>query len=732
MKKVSSTTSLAPTDWLQAIISAHPEMPLELLKQSFSYATAHHQALAPYDINSLNLGMSMADELLNLQADPYLVSAALVFPSVQQFTLLHLDKHLDPAVSKLIIAAQAIAQIERTFDQAASSKADHADKLRKMLLAIIDDMRVVILKLVERLAILRALRSKEVALQQKTAHVVREIYAPLANRLGIGQIKWQLEDWSFRYLNPEAYQDIKKKLNMRRQDREAYVAHMLQHIQDLFEQSHIPIISVNGRAKHIYSIYRKITRKQVEFEEIYDAIALRILVPSLSDCYHALSLVHNHFEPIAKEFDDYIAHPKSNGYRSIHTAVVSPDKKSIEIQIRTPAMHEEAELGIAAHWAYKEGGHPNSVQTAKINWLREVMAWQQELSEKESTADLPNNLFADRIYVFTPQGDIIDLPEGSTPLDFAYHVHSDIGHRCRGAQVNGALVSLTHSLKTGDQVHIQTSKESKPSRDWLNPESAYLKTTRAKSKVTHWFRAQHFQQNWEKGQGIWEKAIKGKGLPRSPLTPEVCKHFNFKKPDALLAALGSGDLSVQAVLQQLQALDKAPLQPATTPLSSVTSSPNILKKKRPSSQSHVNIAGVDNLLTQLAKCCKPIPGDAIIGYITQGRGVNIHRKNCRNLHEILEKNPGRLIKANWGEENTHHYPVDLIIEAHEKHGLVRDVTHIIASEKISLLHIHSTHNPSSNHTLLQITIEVDSLDPLKQILQLIRQIPEVIRAERQL
>lgn len=684
----------------------------------------------------IETSMALTDNLIHLNADQELIQAALLYYIYPSISATQMSKLASRRVNKLIVGAHNLEQIEVLSQKSNPSREGHTDKLRKMLLAIVDDVRVVVLKLAEQLVRMKTLRQAAPFEQQAAAKVVSEIYAPLANRLGIGQLKWQLEDWAFRYSNPDAYQDLKKALNMRRQDRETYVHDTIDEISKLLQQEHISRYDISGRAKHIYSIHKKINRKHVDFAEIYDAIALRVLVHSIEDCYKVLSVVHSRWEHIPQEFDDYISNPKPNGYRSIHTAVIGPENKNIEIQIRTQAMHDEAELGVAAHWAYKEGGSATSNYDEKIAWLRQVMAWQQEVSHQQNEAtgeDIPHdqqleNLFSDRVYVFTPQGDIIDLPEKATPLDFAYYVHSDIGHRCRGAKVNGALVPLTYHLKTGDIVAVQTAKESKPSRDWLNPDSGYLQSPKARSKVAHWFRRQNYDENIEKGQQLWEKLYRTKQIPKTALH-DAYKKFNFKSVDGLLAALGSGDISTAALLQQIQSDD---LDANTQEQSAVLKSTSKLDKRLATSnqRSTVNIAGVDNLLSQLAQCCKPIPGDAIIGYITQGRGVTVHRSDCHNVLHAQQNSPQRIVAAEWGSDIPGSYLVDLNLQANNTNNLIRDITQLISAEKIPLMGIHSQCARNDDTVMIHLTIEISSLAPLQKLIQKLRELPGINAIER--
>jgi GTP pyrophosphokinase len=710
-------------DWLETTQEHYPHLNATHLQVACSLITPENATFS-YD---------MATSLLELNADEPLIIAALAFKSAQDLSRNQLRKHFDPVVTKLIMGTHNIQKIEDLSQQANLTREGHADNLRKMLLAMVDDVRVVVLKLMEQLATLRSLREAPPAAQKEAALRVQHMYAPLANRLGIGQIKWQLEDWSFRYLQREKYSELKAALNMRREDREVYVTTVIADITHMMELSDIKQFDITGRAKHIYSIYKKIERKQVGFEEIYDAIALRILVKDIKDCYTVLSIVHSEWEHIPQEFDDYVSKPKPNGYRSIHTAVVGPDKKNIEIQIRTFAMHSEAELGVAAHWLYKEGsGNKGSNYEEKIDWLRQVMAWQQELSETDDNKvqhdTTPSTIFDDRVYVFTPNGDIIDLQAGATPLDFAYHIHSDIGHRCRGGNVNGALVPLTYTLKTGDRVSIQTAKEGKPSRDWLNAESGYIKTHRARTKIAHWFRQENFQQHYEAGLILWDKTWRQKNIDRHSLS-KIHAHFNFKSADRLLAAIGANDINPSAIVQYIRAQDKT----KNDHLEMADEQPTI-KKQKPHKpvhgKSHIHIAGVDNVLTLLAKCCKPIPGDSIIGYITKGRGITVHQTHCHNVLYAQQKEPARLINVSWGADDNHSYSVDLIIHAEDRKGLVRDISNIVLQEKLNLLGMHTHTSKTQGLARIELTLEINNLDPLNKTLSLLRQLPGVDAIER--
>lgn len=491
-------------DWLVSRQADHAYLDLDLLQRACSLV--HH-----LDQTLLTQGLSIADELLLLNCDNQTLAAAIIYPVIDhhQPEEILLEKFLPNEVYHLAHGVKKMDAIQ----QSSRSDRSRADNLRKMCLAMVDDVRIVLIKLSEQLVLLKSLRQCPPDRQQKIAQQVMNIYAPLANRLGVGQMKWQMEDLAFRYLNTDEYRKISQALKMRRQDREFFIKDMIKQLHHLLEGAGVHNAEISGRAKHIYSIHRKIQRKRVDFSEIYDTSAVRILVKTIEDCYKALSVAHTEWPHISREFDDYIAKPKPNGYRSIHTVIVSKENINVEIQIRTFQMHEEAELGVAAHWQYKEGAAKQSSYSEKINWLRHIMDWQKEVSAPQE-GQLYKKIFEDRVYVFTPGGDVFDLEAGATPLDFAYHVHTLIGHRCRGAKVNDIMVPLTHQLRTGDQVAIITGKEPQPSRDWLNPAAHYLKTNAALQKVRSWFKRQEQEKHLAAGLSLWEKNCRREGISK--------------------------------------------------------------------------------------------------------------------------------------------------------------------------------------------------------------------------
>lgn len=725
----SSDGDINLENWLQHISQRYHLKNLSLLRQAGVLAQlAGAERAAPNGESCFHQGLSMAEILAELNLDEETLAAAIVYSSVR-YGDLNLDdvtEHLGAKVTKLVTGTKQMEAINVLSEQHPdhSHDATTIDNIRKMLLAMVDDIGVVLIKLAERLCFLRNLTIYNETKKRALAKETMDIYAPLANRLGIGQLKWQLEDLSFRYLAPDEYKQISTALKLRRIERDQYIRDFIASLYELLKPYQIANLKISGRSKHIYSIYRKMQRKRVSFDEIYDVTAVRVLVDSIADCYTVLSHVHTQWQHIPKEFDDYIATPKPNGYQSIHTVVYGPTHRAVEIQIRTNEMHEKAELGVAAHWLYKEGKHKLTSYEEKIAWLRQVLDWQKEVAQDNTIKqEIQTQLFDDRAYVFTPNGAVLDLPKGATPLDFAYHIHSELGNRCRGAKVNSHIVPLTYQLNTGDRVEILTVKSGQPSRDWINPHLNYLKTARAKAKVMQWFRKQDIEKNIAAGQLELEKELKRLGLKNIDIENTANK-LHYKTKEDMLAALGRGDLRINAILQIIQ-------PPSELPVSNEIS----IKIETPRTKSSevatdFDIHGVGNLLTHIARCCKPIPGDPITGYITQGRGISIHRKDCPNILSSSERHQEKLIAVNWGSKILDTYPVDLVINAYERQGLIRDITSLLANENISLLGINSTTNKATNITHISLTIEVNSLAPLSKILAHLNQVPNVYEVKR--
>lgn len=713
--------------WLQSLDEKYQLKNTVLLHQAASLAQLAGAARAtPNGESCLHQGLTMAEILAELNLDEETLAAALVYSSVC-YAALNLEdvaEHLGNKVAQLIKGSRQMDAINILHGENYHSH-DPAtiDNVRKMLLAMVDDVSVVLIKLAERLCILRNIAIFNDTRKKQAAKETMDIYAPLANRLGIGQLKWQLEDFSFRYLQPDEYKKISNALNERRIDRENYIREVTSELKHLMQAAGLQQFKISGRAKHIYSIYRKMTRKKVDIEEIYDVSAFRILAATIEDCYVALSAVHTRWPHVKKEFDDYITSPKPNGYRSIHTAVLGPDNKHIEIQIRTQQMHDESELGVAAHWIYKEGNvrKPSSYEE-KIAWLRQVMDWQKEVAKTEAAkAEIQTELFDDRIYVFTPNSQVLDLPKGATPLDFAYQVHSELGHRCRGAKVNGHIVPLTYHLNTGERVEILTVKEGHPSRDWLNPHLNYVTTTRAKAKILQWFRKLDYDKNLAEGRALVDKEQRRLGIKTIELDQAAHK-LNYKTGHDLLAALGRGDLGLATLINVIAPTTE------TTPVEEIIK-PELGKSKLSESLTDIDIHGVGNLLTHIALCCKPVPGDAIMGYVTIGRGISIHRRDCPNIN-TKGQNDERIVQVSWGNKIHKHYAVDLAIIAHEDASLIRNLTALLATENIPLHSLINNSKKDSSSLHILITIEVSSTSSLNKILAIINQLPNVYDVRR--
>jgi GTP pyrophosphokinase len=681
--------------------------------------------------SSFLTGLEMAEILADLHLDTDSLKAAVIYRAVRErkTSLESVSKMAGVGIAKLIegvLRMAAIAAVMNPEKKVVLGQAsDQLDNLRKMLVAMVDDVRVALIKLAERTCAIRAVKTAPADKRQRVAREVFDIYAPLAHRLGIGHLKWELEDLSFRYLEPDAYMRIAKLLDEKRLDRENYIRNVEKSLIDALARVGIEA-EVTGRAKHIYSIWRKMKRKNIDFYQVYDIRAVRVLVPEIRDCYAALGVVHNIWQHIPKEFDDYIATPKENGYRSLHTAVLGPEGKVLEVQIRTQDMHDEAELGVCAHWRYKEGstGRTGSYDD-KIAWLRQVLEWQEELGDTGVSSVLSQfseDIIDERIYVFTPDGHVVDLASGATPLDFAYHIHTEVGHRCRGAKVNGRIVPLNYHLQTGEQVEILKGNEARPSRDWLQPSLGFLGTSRARAKVIHWFKQQDRSRNIEDGREILEKEFKRLDMGKMSMD-RLAVLLGLKSSEDVYAAVGAGDLRVSQVLNGIQELEGDQPQQELLPLD--TRRPRINPVT-----SEFSINGVDNLMTSIAGCCKPVPGDEVVGYISVGKGVTVHRKNCREVARLTEINPDRIIDVSWSAEAGQVYPVDIFIKAYDRTGLLRDITQLLAGERVNVTAVNTLSDRSDNTATMALTIEIHSLAALGDVLARINQLPNVIEVKR--
>ncbi|MFT5653358.1 MAG: RelA/SpoT family (p)ppGpp synthetase [Psychromonas sp.] len=683
----------------------------------------------------LELGTEMVEILVTLNMDMDTLSAALIFPLLdhQIITQEQVNEWWPKRVAKLVKGATDMEGIRALQNQGGQSNNDaQVDNLRNMLLAMVEDVRAVVIKLAERICYLRQIKSADKNKRLLVASEISSIYAPLANRLGIGQLKWELEDLSFRYLEPEIYKKIAKQLAEKRIDREHYIENFVNTVKESLQEMDVEGTAY-GRPKHIYSIYRKMQKKNLQFEDLYDVRAVRVVVEKLQDCYAALGAIHTKWRHIPSEFDDYIANSKANGYQSLHTVVLGPEGKAVEVQIRTRKMHEDSELGVAAHWKYKEGsagGKASSGYEEKIAWLRKILAWQEDIADSDDLVDeVRSQVFDDRVYVFTPKGEVIDLPAGATPLDFAYYIHSQVGHRCIGAKVANHIVPFTYHLKTGDQVEILTQKEPNPSRDWLNPNLGYINAPRARNKVSSWFRKQDRDKNVQAGRELLETELAKLKLKLSDLPPAIAR-FNVSCVEDIFAGVGNGDLRINQLLnflddyhhqQTLAEQDQAALEALAKRRNSFVAKPV---------GDNITIQGESNLLHSIARCCQPIPGEPIEGYITQGRGISVHRKACEQLADLREANPERLVEASWGDSNSSGYSLTLRLEALDRSGLLKDVSTLLSNEKVNVLGVNSMTNVKTQTAIIDLDLEIHTSNNIAKIQNKIKQLKDVLQVRR--
>lgn len=710
MVKTLSHTG-TPQEWLSIVAASRPQQDIALLQS----------ALNLYDVKilpSLEKALGIADILFHLGLDAESLTSALLYPALQsgEINLDTITETFGLSCSKQLRDALQMQSLGK-FQQVEQRKAHQTENLRKMILAMVTDVRAVLIILAERLWQLRLAKSLNPTEQKKLAHETLEVYAPLANRLGVWQIKWEMEDLCLRYIEPETYTKIAKSLVTRRAEREAYIKKFIDVLTQELKLASLSHFEISGRVKHIYSIYNKMMRKKSEFREIYDITAVRVLVDSIDACYTVLSILQNNYEQIPHEFDDYISQPKPNGYRSIHSVVIGPEDRNVEVQVRTFEMHNEAELGVASHWRYKEGILQTSDYEAKIALLRQVMAWQKEISHTETKP--VHDIFADRVYVFTPTGEIVDLAKTATPLDFAYHIHSEVGHRCRGAKVDNKIVPLTYQLQTGQRVEILTAKQSKPSRDWLNPHLGFLNTQRARAKLAHWFREIDSANNIPIGREILDRELKKAGITGKVDLEAFAAKLTYKTADDVLAALGAGDIRAAQIIHFAR--------PGGVP--QATSVP-LMKDHAVMRDPHKKIMGINNLLTKAAQCCKPLPGDKVIGYITKNRGVSVHRRDCANIQNVNEQNKPRFIEIDWDNQGNNNYSVDLQLRVYYHIDVLRDITNILSGEKINVLGLQTMQEPHQPTALLYLTIDINSVTQLNHAISLMKRIDNVIEVKR--
>jgi GTP pyrophosphokinase len=670
-------------------------------------------------VSDLLTGQEMVEILHELHMDDETLQAALVYSYCQdnKLTKVQIEELFGPRIKELILGVRRMDAI-KTLQSRTRQDESHINNLRRMLLSMVEDVRAVVIKMAERICTLHAVKEADEETRVIVAHECATIYAPLANRLGIGQLKWELEDLSFRYLHPITYKRIAKMLDEKRIDREQYIIDIVDKLQGLLDAENIKA-EVIGRPKHIYSIWKKMQKKQLSFDELFDIRALRIVADRLQDCYAALGTVHTNWKHIPKEFDDYIATPKQNGYQSIHTVIVGPEGKSVEIQIRTQQMHQDAELGVAAHWKYKEGTTGKAAGSEeRLNWLRKILQWQEEMAESGNLVEeLRSQVFDDRVYVFTPKGDVIDLPLGSTPLDFAYYVHSNVGHRCIGAKVNKRIVPFTYKLQSGDQVEVLTGKKLAPSRDWMHPGLGYVHSARARATIHSFFKKQDKEKNAEAGKEILERELSKLDLPIK-VAVDAIEKFNANSVEDLFAAIGGGDTRVMTVANFLVQKHAPPPEPTEIPIK-----PRRAKVRKGSEP--IIAEGVGNLMSQIAKCCQPVAGEPILGYITQGKGVSVHKESCAQLANLLEQHPERQIEVSWAVEHQTSFQTEVHVYCTDRTGILRDITTVLSNEKVGLLGVNSLSNKSHKSAHIKLTIEVTDADNLARVVDKLKQLPDV-------
>jgi len=715
---------LAAVDrWLESLASDYGEEDRALLHAAFARALQAHGRRAT-DATNVRETLYVADILAKLRLDPETLAASILHGvlGTAERSVADIEGEFGPNIARMV---GDLARIESLINAAPAhlpqEDKDTAENLRRLLLGIADDVRVILVVVAAQLQRMRRAKGLVRDEQSELARKTLAIYAPLANRLGIGQIKWELEDLSLRYLEPENYQRIAQLLAGKRRDREGFIHEVVSLLRAKLQEAGVTA-EITGRPKHIYSIWHKMQRKSVPFEQIFDVLAVRVLVDEIADCYTALGIVHSLWEPIRGEFDDYIAVPKLNMYQSLHTAVLGPGESPLEIQIRTRDMHSHAELGVAAHWRYKEKAKHDADFERRILWMRH---WLELKDEDGSGAEFLER-FKDKVaprmvYVFSPKGQVIELPKGATPVDFAYAVHSEIGHRCRGARVDGRIVQLSYALQSGERVEILTAKNGAPSRDWLNANLGYLKTTRARNRVRQWFKHLDFDQHVALGRASLEREMTRLGITEKLDLAARAGHYNFCRAEDLLAAIGRGEISVGQVVAPLV---ERPTPPARKRRSKVA-------RRKDESRGEVRVAGVDDLMTHMARCCKPVPHDPIVGFITKGRGVTVHRANCSNLVNLGEQGLSRLVDVVWSEQDAAvTYPVDILVRSGDRKGLLRDISSILTDDDIDVTGVTSASDRRSETATMQFTIEISDVEQLERVLAKVAELPDVTEVRR--
>ena len=668
-------------------------------------------------------GESVAKIIEPLGLPTEIMTSAIIYPLFREKILKIKDiKNIYLRdISKYILGLDQLNQfsLPHNWKPGESLAIHQSEALRKMLLAVVSDVRLVLVRIAEQLFRLREAKKAPDFVKQSLSIETREIYAALANRLGVWQLKWELEDYAFRYSDPDSYLKIAKLLKEKRKERESFIDNLKSSLRKELEINGI-IAKVSGRPKHIYSIWRKMHLKNRGLESLYDIRAVRILVQDVNECYAALGIVHNLWPYIPGEFDDYIANPKENSYQSLHTAVIGPDGKTIEVQIRSYDMHQHAEIGVAAHWLYKEGVHSSSTSSQKIHFLRQLL--EPTNNDEDLLGQIRGNFFEDRVYAISPKGDVVELSKNATPLDFAYHVHTQVGHRCRGAKINGRIVPLTKHICNGDHIEILTGKLPQPSRDWLSPKLGYLASAKARTKVRNWFRQQDRSQHVKHGRDILDREL-ARLSEKDISVDKIAAILKQKDTESLFVSLGAGDLTSASIATALQKLR------GSEPQKFINKRPS--KRKHKNSQS-ISLTGVGNLLCNFARCCSPVPPEPIVGYITQGRGVSVHKQDCGNFLSLNKRSPERVLEINWGDSDFESYPVSLTINAFDRAGLIRDITSVLADDGANVLDLKTFNDKKSMQVIMDFSIEIRDLPTLSAIIKKLEQLPNIVLAKRKI
>ena len=709
---------------IRSVTQYLPPADVEIIKRAYDVAAeAHRRQIRASGDPYVTHPVAVAQILTDIRLDTASIVAALLHDVVEDTTvsLAEIERQFGGEVARIVDGVTKLDHVQWPTDgarPASAREAEWAENVRKMFLAMAEDLRVVLVKLADRLHNMRTLQALPAEKQRRIAQETMDIYAPLANRLGIWEIKWQLEDLAFRYLEPEEYKQVARGVQQRRVERERYIVKAVDALQHVLAEHDIHA-EVFGRPKHLFSIYHKMRDRGTDISQIYDQLAVRVIVDTVPECYNALGVIHGLWHPLPGQFDDYIASPKESGYQSLHTTVVALNGRPLEIQIRTRDMNQVAEYGVAAHWRYKEGRRADRHLDAKIAWLRQLMDWQKDVvgSAQAFVDTLRTDVFQQQVYVFTPKGEIKELPRGATPIDFAYRIHTEVGHRCVGAKVSGRLVPLDRPLRNGDIVEIITSKASRgPSRDWLIPALGYTKTANAREKIRQWFRREAREENIAHGRELVDKELKRLGLSDVKLD-DVAAAFSYEKVDDFFAAMGFGEIHPQQLASKLGTL-LPPAEPAvpaiTTPIQEKTGG--------------VRVDGVGDLFTRLARCCNPVPGDQIIGFITRGRGITVHQVGCSSIRN--EDEPERLVAVQWGTSGTESFPVSMRIYAYDREGLVRDIAAVVADEKLSINGM-TVAVQKDQTAVVSATLSVPDLEKLSRVMARIEGVRDVFNVQRE-